>query len=270
MVALPAGADPADLAQRDPERLRQAVAEAKPFLGFRLERLFATADLRNPEGRARAAEAGLALISEHPDSLVRDQYLMQVSDRCHLSPEQLRALPPRAPSRNGERPDRAVVPAAPKPKAPALPRPELEALRLAVHHPDESCGPSRYRPFQFRSWPRPSTPNLASAMTLHEAIESAAPEVADLLGQLAVEDTQEDPDDVLGQLVDQAAARALAELRREARSSTPERQPQRTGGTLCEPAPRPRSHALRRPRPGLRSALGWRGASLASFVAGKS
>ncbi|MGD0809183.1 MAG: hypothetical protein ABSA91_05660, partial [Acidimicrobiales bacterium] len=32
-----------------------------------------------------------------------------------------------------------------------------------------------------------------------------------------------DADDVLGQLIAQAAARALAELRREARSSTPER-----------------------------------------------
>ncbi|MGD0810893.1 MAG: DNA primase, partial [Acidimicrobiales bacterium] len=140
VVALPPGTDPADLAQKDPERLRQGVAEAKPFLGFRLERLFATADLANPEGRARAAEASLALIAQHPDSLVRDQYLMQVSDRCHLSPEQLRALPLQAPSKNGERAAPAVVSAAPKPKPPAVPRPELEALRLAVHHPERIEG----------------------------------------------------------------------------------------------------------------------------------
>jgi DNA primase len=222
VVPLPPGADPADLAQKDPERLRQAVAEAKPFLGFRLERLFAASDLTNPEGRARAAEAGLALISEHPDSLVRDQYLMQVSDRCHLSPEQLRALPQRGASKNGERPAPAVVPAAPKPKAPALPRPELEALRLAVHHPEKIEGRLDIALFS-SALAGAVYAELASAMTLHEAIEAAAPEVADLLGQLAVEDTQEDPDDVLGQLIAQAAARALAELRREARSSTPER-----------------------------------------------
>jgi DNA primase len=63
VVALPPGADPADLAQSDPERLREAVSGAMPYLGFRLERLFAHADLRNPEGRARAAEASLALIA---------------------------------------------------------------------------------------------------------------------------------------------------------------------------------------------------------------
>jgi hypothetical protein len=62
---------------------------------------------------------------------------------------------------------------------------------------------------------------LAQAMTLHGAIESAPPEVADLLGQLAVVDSIEDADDVLRRLVEQAAARALAELRREARSSAP-------------------------------------------------
>jgi DNA primase len=222
VVAFPSGTDPADLAKKDPEHLRQVVAEAKPFLGFRLERLFATADLSNPEGRARAAEASLALISEHPDSLVRDQYLMQVSDRCHLSPEQLRALPHQATSKDGDRPKAAVVAAAPKPKPPALPRPELEALRLAVHHPDKIEGRLDIALFS-SALAGAVYAELASAMTLHEAIESASPEVADLLGQLAVEDTQEDADDVLGQLIAQAAARALAELRREARSSTPER-----------------------------------------------
>jgi HrpA-like RNA helicase len=62
---------------------------------------------------------------------------------------------------------------------------------------------------------------LASAMTLTDAIEAAAPQVADLLAQLAVEDTVEDPEDVLRRLVEQAASRALEELRREARSATP-------------------------------------------------
>jgi DNA primase len=222
VVGLPAGTDPADLAQKAPESLRQAVAEAKPFLGFRLERLFASADLSSPEGRARAAEASLALIAEHPDSLVRDQYLMQVSDRCHLSPEQLRSLPRPSASKPGERPAPAVAPAAPKPKPPPVPRPELEALRLAVHHPDIIEGRLDIDLFS-SALAAAVFAELASAMTLHDAIESAPPEVADLLGQLAVEDSQEDADDVLGQLIAQAAARALAELRREARSSTPTR-----------------------------------------------
>ena len=53
---LPAGTDPGELAQRDPEALRRAVADAVPFLQFRLERVLEAADLTTAEGRARAAE----------------------------------------------------------------------------------------------------------------------------------------------------------------------------------------------------------------------
>ena len=60
-------------------------------------------------------------------------------------------------------------------------------------------------------------------MTFHEAIEAAPPEVADLLGQLGVEDSLEDPDDVVRRLIEEAANRALAELRREAKSTAPSR-----------------------------------------------
>ena len=89
-----------------------------------------------------------------------------------------------------------------------------------VHHPKEIG--SRVDISLFSSdLAKAAFEELASAMTLHEAIESAPPEVADLLGQLGVEDSDEDPDDVVGRLVEQAAARALAELRREARSATP-------------------------------------------------
>jgi DNA primase len=44
-----------------------------------------------PEGRARAAEAALAVIAEHPSDLVRDQYLMEVASRTQIDPERLRA-----------------------------------------------------------------------------------------------------------------------------------------------------------------------------------
>jgi DNA primase len=216
VVALAPGADPADLAKEDPQRLQQAVREARPYLGFRLERLFAQADLRNPEGRARAAEVALGFISEHPDSLVRDQYLMQVADRCRLSPEQLRGLRP-------SRPGRATPPltsSTPKTKRPSVPRPELEALRLVVHRPTEVADRIDIGLFS-SELARETFEQLASAMTLADAIESASPEVADLLAQLAVEDTVEDPGDVLRRLAEQAATRALGELRRDARSAAP-------------------------------------------------
>jgi len=92
VAELPAGSDPADLARADPERLRTAVAEARPMLQFQVDRALAALDRRHPEGRARAAEAALALVAEHPSALVRDQYLMQVADRCQLEAPALRAV----------------------------------------------------------------------------------------------------------------------------------------------------------------------------------
>ena len=90
VAALPAGSDPGDLARTDPDALRRAVADARPFLQFRVDRVLAAADLANAEGRARAAEAALVAVAEHPDGLVRDQYVMQVADRCRLEPALLR------------------------------------------------------------------------------------------------------------------------------------------------------------------------------------
>jgi DNA primase len=246
VVELEPGSDPADVAKSAPQTLRKAVEGSSPYLGFRLRRLFATADLADPEGRARAAEAAMTLIVEHPDVLVRDQYLMEVSDRCRLSPEQLRALANRTapssssagpPTRGGQAPrpgqagyapgerggaDARRSPVVPTPAARAVtsakvPLPELETLRLAVHHPELVAG--RAHPALFRHvLARAAFEQLATSLTLHSAIDDAAPEVAELLSRLAVQDSEEDADDVLRRLVDRAAVAELAQLRRQARA----------------------------------------------------
>jgi DNA primase len=219
VAALPAGQDPADLARQDPDGLRAAVDQARPYLAFRLERVFARADLRSPEGRARAASTAMALITEHPNVIVQDQYLMQVADRCQVDPARLRSGDWQRDNGAAATPDRDRRRVA----APAVARrmpggPELEALRLAVHRPeavaerlDEALFDDQLCRAVFLA--------LASAATLHDAIDAADPEAADLLQRLAVEDTEEDPDDVTIRLLERAGARVLADLQREARSS---------------------------------------------------
>jgi DNA primase len=90
VAALPPGSDPADLARRDPQLLRGAVEQARTFLGFRVESALASSELQTGEGRAHAAEAALAMVAEHPNELVRDQYLVTVSDRTRLEVDRLR------------------------------------------------------------------------------------------------------------------------------------------------------------------------------------
>ena len=102
VAALPPGSDPGELARSDPDGLRAAIEGAKPFLQFRVERILDGAEVSTPEGRAKAADTALAAVAEHPDNLVRDQYVMQVAERCRLEPlllrdrlEQLRLEGPR-------------------------------------------------------------------------------------------------------------------------------------------------------------------------------
>jgi DNA primase len=227
VAALPSGSDPADLARQDPDALRAAVAGAQAFLAFRLALTLDRADLRAPEGRAKAAAAAMAVVSEHPNELVRDQYVMQIADRCQLDPERLRSGAWRSwvssgpARRGGGRPGPAGA------TGPALVRvspaagtagPEMEALRLAVHRPEavanrlqEALFADELHLAAFRA--------LASAATLHEAIATADPDAADLLQRLAVEEAEEDADDVMIRLIERSGARILADLQREARTA---------------------------------------------------
>ena len=87
VVSLPEGADPADLARSDPQLLTDAVTNARPFLAFRIERVLAAANLRTPEGRARAFETAAEAVMAHPNALVREQYLKEIAGRCQISEE---------------------------------------------------------------------------------------------------------------------------------------------------------------------------------------
>jgi DNA primase len=91
VLRLPPGADPGELGAKDPAALSDAVAQARPFLAFRVDRILDAADTSTPEGRARAAERALVAIAAHPSDLVRDQYVMQVADRTRVSADSLRA-----------------------------------------------------------------------------------------------------------------------------------------------------------------------------------
>ncbi|MCU1491670.1 MAG: dnaG [Acidimicrobiaceae bacterium] len=92
VAELPAGSDPGELSRQDPAALAAAVQNAKPFLGFRVERALSEADLSTPEGRVRALDAALSAIGEHPNALIRDQYLLLVADRTRQDTERLRPL----------------------------------------------------------------------------------------------------------------------------------------------------------------------------------
>ena len=209
-----------------PKRWSSAVKGATPFLEFRIDRLLAR---RRPRRRSKGArtrgERAAAIIAEHPNELVRDQYVMKLAGRLDIDADRLRD-DGRAHARSASA--RASRRAPPRRDAGArrrVDRRELDALRWAVHAPELMSGRldatlfadpiarERVRRAR-RSWP------------WHECLEQASPEVAALLQRLAVEE----PDDGVApeelrrrgrgeprRSVKSAAARVDAEARRPAR-----------------------------------------------------
>ncbi|HEX3461207.1 MAG TPA: DNA primase [Acidimicrobiales bacterium] len=266
---LPAGADPADLASSDPEAFRAAIADAKPFLQFRVERVLAAADLSTPEGRAKAADAALTAVAEHPDDLVRDQYVMQVAERTRMEPAPLRERlerlrqegPKPEPEKRGSRGGGGAAtrpPGSPHPNGtdgePWIRdpddegwdgdeagsgganigrrggtngrrmagdgsfRPGLEALRLAIHRPEEVAHRLE-APLFSDGLQRTAFEVLMTTDDLHQAIDTSEPAVRALLVRLTVEEPRGEPDEVVSQLVRDAVRRQLALATREARTS---------------------------------------------------
>jgi DNA primase len=221
------------------------VAEARPFLQFRVDRILNAGDLTTAEGRARAAEAALSAVAEHPDDLVRDQYVMQLSDRCRLDAPrlrerlaQLRLHPPSEThmrrARNEPTHDHADVREpdggdmdewddAGEGVRPQKDGPGLEALKLAVHRPGDVA--DRLQPVLFADpLQREAFTALLEHDSLHDAITSASPDVAALLRRITVEEplvgdpTFGDPVDlVVRVLLHDAVRRALVDVAQSSR-----------------------------------------------------
>jgi DNA primase len=210
---LPPGQDPADVGLADPARLAAAVEGARPFLEFRIQRLLRAADLASVEGRAAAAKSAVAVIAEHPNDLVRDQYLMQLAERVGIDVDRLRRA-----AASGAGSASTAVPApggAERRRLPARDRAEVEALRVAVHEP--ALVADRLDAVLFADPVlREAYCLLARSATFHEALEQAGGEVHELLQRLAVEDLPWADDaatyatSVLVQLVEAAGTRRLA------------------------------------------------------------
>ena len=235
VAALPKGADPADVARRDPAALAAAVERAQPFLGFRIDRVLGAADLRTPEGRARAAEAALEMVVEHPSDLVRDQYLGRIAAATGIEIEQLRRSLGRAGLRAANRTGAGVRTVRPievrAPSRGTVPRSEELALRVAVHDPAQveaqlgvmlpDLSPEIIDRLFTDDRIRAAIEAMVRSSTVAEAVAVAEPEASDLLQRVAVQDWDPEADWAVP-LCWSAARRIQAELVRSVQED-PER-----------------------------------------------
>jgi DNA primase len=86
VVELPAGADPAELLQREgADVMREAISHAVPFVRFRVERVLAGGDDTSPEGRDRMIGELRPVFATLPPSAMRMDLTKLVSGRLGLS-----------------------------------------------------------------------------------------------------------------------------------------------------------------------------------------
>jgi DNA primase len=226
---LPNGKDPADVWRDDPEALSRALDRATPFLQFRLDRVLAAAELATLEGRARAAEAGAAIVAQHPSDLVRDQYVMKLAGELDIDADRLRetvARHRREQASGNARPsgaragDGRAGDARPSRRPPArVDRRELDVLLYAVHEPELVVDWLDERLFA-DPLTRAAFDAIASTVSIHDAIASTDGDVRDLLERVAVDEpiASNEPETLRAHLmanaIGPAAQRVLAAMLR--------------------------------------------------------
>lgn len=216
VALMPQGADPGEMSRENPRALQEAVENAVPFLKFRVNRALEDFNLDVPEDRVRAADAALLIINEHPDKLVRDQYVMELSEKLRLSVDDLRERKPVAPThKKNYRPNKfdeekksEILDA----KSVGLieDHPELEALRVILEDPtaaeifheclfhnDVSFG--IFKEMKMNGWD-----------ASHMMVEGDAR--SEMLQRLAVQESKADYLEVLRRLVEEAGNRKLKEI----------------------------------------------------------
>jgi DNA primase len=222
VAKLPGETDPAELAQKDPAALRQAVDDAVPFLRFRLDRVLDGANLTTAEGRARAAELAMDVLAEHPSELVRDQYIQELVGRLGLDQNLLRARVLDRAAHPRERVAREIANEPPPERRPlsSMPRPGLEALRLIVHGPvsikDRFIAPYFLNEVQRDIFEALSTQQNASEL-IDEFERRGEEEESHVLSRLVVEELEHsyDVSAVVAQLLRSAVRAELSKLNRD-------------------------------------------------------
>ena len=125
------------------------------------------------------------LVAEHPNDLVRDQYVMKLAGRLEIDPDRLRDDRGARPRTSASRVEPAATARRRRPRAP-VDRRELDALRWAVLAPDLMSG--RLDVALFADPVARSAFDALTQWPWHECLEQAPPEAAALLQRLAVED----------------------------------------------------------------------------------
>lgn len=202
VARFPDGKDPGDLSVSDPDALREAIEHATPFLGFRVQRVLASAPLRSPEDRARMAQQAMTVVNEHPNVDVRKLYAGQVATRVGLPVNDLVAVAARG--------GRAQVRVAPSRQVGAPENAEFVAVALLLQRWNDVAAWLVEALFHDDVARRAFLALAATDGALTAALDEADPEARELLERAAVADVDAEPFIEACNLIAAAVRRELA------------------------------------------------------------
>ncbi|MFZ9042021.1 MAG: DNA primase [Ilumatobacteraceae bacterium] len=203
VAGFPGGKDPGEIAQEDPSGLTKAVDEARPFLGFRLERVLGGRRPDSPEGVARLGEAAMAVVNEHPNVNIRKLYAGEVATRVGLPVNDLVSMA----ERGQRRPSVTVRPAQRRPER--RQNAEFAVLSLLVQDWDSIAPWLVESLFSDDVYRRAFLAIADAGGDLTAALAAADPESRDVIERAAVVDLSVDPGLEARNLVGAAVRREL-------------------------------------------------------------
>ena len=214
VARFPGGKDPGDLAQSDPQALGAAVASAKPFLAFRVDRVVTGQAPQSPEQRARLGEAAMAVVNEHPNSNVRKLYAGEIASQFGLPLNDLVRL-----AETGTRRPHLQAAASPRRRGPRE-NAEFVAITLLVQSWDSIAPWLVEALFADDLYRRAFVAMADGGGDLIAALALADPEARQVLERAAVVDLEADAETESRNLI---AAAVRRELSAGARSTDPAR-----------------------------------------------
>ena len=204
VAAFPGGKDPGELAQSDPDLLARAVAEAKPFLGFRLDRVMQGRRPESPEAVVRLGQQAMSVINEHPNTDIRKLYAGQVAAQVGLSVNEFVEAAAR-------RTQRANLGVKRRPqRSERRENAEFVALALLVQEWDSIASWMVEALFADDVYRRAFLAIAESDGDLNAALAAADPDARDVLERAAVVDVQVDPELEARNLIGAAIRREIA------------------------------------------------------------
>jgi len=213
VAQFPQGKDPGDLANSDPAALAGAVANATPFLGFRLKRVLDAGSVSSPEARSRTAQQAMSVINEHPDTNVRKLYAGQVATHVGIPVVDLVKLAERR-TRN------PTISVASAPVSRRGESAELVVLALMFSHWEEVANWLSEALFVDEVNRRAFLAAGAALGDITVALENADPEAREVLERAAVADV--DDTQVLRETWNLLAAAVRRELAHRVKVTDPE------------------------------------------------